>query len=80
MPEVREELADKVRSSLLSSESEHLRDVIFQGIKAADPNVAAAFVDLAAKMNTYSNADEGIIGAISTAFDAGGACSLEFLW
>ena len=69
MSEVREELAGKVRSSLLSSESEHLRDVIFQRIEAADPNVAAAFVDLAAKMNTYSNGDEEIIGAISRVFD-----------
>ena len=69
VPEVREELAGKVRSSLLSSESKNLRDVIFQGIEALDPNVTAAFVDLAAKMNTYSNGDEEIIGAISKAFD-----------
>ena len=70
--EVREELADKLSTSLITSESRQLRRALVKGIASEDENVAAAFVHLAAKMNKYSNGDDEIVREILGAFERGG--------
>lgn len=68
VPEVRQELGQRIQSLLEATGSEHIRRVIIDGIVVSEPEVAAAFVELAASMSIYSGGDSKIIEKISVAF------------
>ena len=67
--DVREELGSRIQELLEASGSRYLRAMLLKGLESDDSEVAAAFVDLVSKMNTYSGNDEEILSKISKAFD-----------
>ena len=67
--EVRVELAQRIELILEATSSQYFRGMILEGIASVDGQVAAAFVDLASRVQVLCEEDEEVVEVISRAFD-----------
>ena len=66
--DVRDNLAEKIRTLLESSESKPMKSVLMDGVSAANPEVAGAYIHLVSKIGPYSNGSSEFVQALSNAF------------
>lgn len=67
--EVRQKLAEKLKLLLETTGSKHVHDMLINGLANEKASIAAAFVDLVAKLGPYSNQNTELLSGISAAFD-----------
>ena len=66
--DVRDNLAERIRGLLESSESRAMKSVLLDGVSASSPEVAGAYIHLIAKMGQYTNCNAEFLDVLSDAF------------
>ena len=66
--DIRENLAQRIRALLESTESEPMKSTLLRGITAPNPEVAGAYIHLVSKIGPYSNGNSEFVQALSAQF------------
>ena len=66
--DVRDMLADRIRTLLESSESRPMKEVLLQGVEDENPEVAGAYIHLVSRIGSYVNGNSDFVNALTSAF------------
>ena len=66
--DVRESLASRISALLESAESQPMKSTLMNGIAAANPEIAGAYIHLVSKIGPYSNGNSEFVKTLSAQF------------